>query len=721
VLPDHYNNKTELIFPGPDTQSIVPEVHRSDITWAGEEAHLIIIRDLTRPKRNAAQLAESELIPHSHFENAPVALWEEDFSEVKKLIDILSVSGISDFRTYFVTHPDEARECANLVKIIDVNQFALDLFEVSNKDDFLNSPKMITDSLTEDVFLEQLIAIAEGNTQFECESVLQAFSGKVLDVFVRLSIPPDGEKNWSKVFFTTIDITEHKRVETLLRESEARHRSLFVDSPISLWEEDFSAIKEHVDELKRSGVTDFRKYFLDHPEILSRYTSLVKIVNVNQVTLDLFGVKDRDELSDSIDLVNVIDTFRDELTAFAEGKNIFEGEIEIQTPSVGTKHALVRLSIAPGYEHTWSKVFFSIIEITDLKNTEAALQKANKELIHYVNTLQQRNREISMLNEMGDLLQSCRTIEDAYSVFSYSIEQLFPDLSGTLAMFTEAKDLLEVVSTWGELELPNIEQDIEPEKCWALRRGQVHIVDSSRSRLRCQHLTELDESGVIRSYACTPLVAHGEILGLFTLIGEKDQVVETREQLVITVAERAALAISNLKLREVLHRQSIVDPLTGLYNRRFMVTMLTRDLLRAARQDHPLSIVMLDIDNFKSYNRDFGHDAGDDLLITISHFIESHTRSEDLACRYVEDGFTIILPDTPLDIATNRAEQLREGLKESLVQHHGAPSTGSTVSMGIACYPAHGDSTNEILGAASEALTQAKELGRDRVVVAGKG
>jgi hypothetical protein len=108
VLPDHYNNKTELIFPGPDTQSIVPEVHRSDITWAGEEAHLIIIRDLTRPKRNAAQLAESELIPHSHFENAPVALWEEDFSEVKKLIDILSASGISDFRTYFVTHPDEA-------------------------------------------------------------------------------------------------------------------------------------------------------------------------------------------------------------------------------------------------------------------------------------------------------------------------------------------------------------------------------------------------------------------------------------------------------------------------------------------------------------------------------------------------------------------------------------------------------------------------------------
>src|ERR1041384_3945577 len=131
-------------------------------------------------------------------------------------------------------------------------------------------------------------------------------------------------------------------------------------------------------------------------------------------------------------------------------------------------------------------------------------------------------------------------------------------------------------------------------------------------------------------------------------ITEKGRSVETRQRFVMTVAEHIALALANLKLRETLRSQSIRDPLTGLFNRRYMEESLEREMRRASRGRHPVGIIMLDLDHFKKFNDSYGHDAGDALMRIVGNTLQRSIRAEDIACRYRGEGFTFILPEAAL-------------------------------------------------------------------------
>jgi diguanylate cyclase (GGDEF)-like protein len=162
------------------------------------------------------------------------------------------------------------------------------------------------------------------------------------------------------------------------------------------------------------------------------------------------------------------------------------------------------------------------------------------------------------------------------------------------------------------------------------------------------------------------------------------------------------------------------DGLTGLYNRRYLEDVFNRELHRAERNGKPVSVVMIDIDHFKRFNDQHGHDAGDFVLSTVARAISNNIRPSDIACRYGGEELAIVLPETNLESARGRAEEMRRAIRETNLTHLGQTLPGPTASFGVAVYPEHGTKPADLLKAADQALYRAKREGRDRVCVAEK-
>jgi len=352
----------------------------------------------------------------------------------------------------------------------------------------------------------------------------------------------------------------------------------------------------------------------------------------------------------------------------------------------------------------------TIQNISHLKETEAALRESNHRLSASVGSLEQQTRDISALRLLGENLQACRSLAEAYRMLGPAAEQLFPIGSGAIGVIAPTGSMLEPVVAWGDGELGRV---FSVDDCWALRRGRSHLRTGGQRGLVCRHVP--DETTVT---LCVPMVAHGELVGLLSLGGlVPGPHLEGKQQLAETVGEQIALALANLRLHETLKSQSIRDPLTGLFNRRYMEESLEREMRRAVRSGHPVGIIMLDIDHFKRFNDTHGHEAGDVLLRAVGGILQRSVRAEDIACRYGGEEFTLILPEASLDDAANRADYVRESIRALSVQHHLQPLGGVTVSAGVAIFPDHGPNGDAVLRAADSALYYAKSRGRDRVAV----
>ena len=355
-------------------------------------------------------------------------------------------------------------------------------------------------------------------------------------------------------------------------------------------------------------------------------------------------------------------------------------------------------------------------DVTDRKQAQVALQHANAELTTSLHALEQHNHEISQLNMMTDDLQVCQTVEEARLVIVHSVSRLFPAQSGALYLIAPSRDILEVAATWGDA--PPAVTLFAPDECWGLRRGQPYLSDE-RSAIRCAHVTV--DSPAPTSYLCVPMLASGESIGMFHLNCVSTHAatdVHAKQQLAIAVAEHIALSLSNLKLRETLRQQSIRDSLTGLFNRRYLDETLKREIYRATRQGAPVSVVMFDIDHFKQFNDNFGHDAGDAVLQELGQFLQTHVRGEDIPCRYGGEEFMLILPGIDSATARQRIEDLQEGILSLAVTYRKQRLVMPTLSFGVAEYPEHGQNGEELLRCADAALYRAKKNGRNRVEVA---
>jgi diguanylate cyclase (GGDEF)-like protein/PAS domain S-box-containing protein len=357
------------------------------------------------------------------------------------------------------------------------------------------------------------------------------------------------------------------------------------------------------------------------------------------------------------------------------------------------------------------EVVVLIRDITDRKQAERAVNAAHEQLTGWVNDLEQRHQEITLLNQMSDLLQACLTQEESCTVLTQLLPCLFPNSSGAIFLISDSQNPVEAITTWGTLTSQTL---FVTHECFALRRGQPHFVENTGKGLCCHHLLRPLPS----TYCCVPMVARGKAIGvLYFSPLATELLLPAQRQLAITVAQQIALALANLKLYETLQNQSIRDPLTGLFNRRYLEESLTRELYRAQRSHQPLSIIVIDVDHFKRFNDTFGHDAGDAVLRELGNFLQSNVRGSDVACRFGGEEMVLILPGASLVDARQRAEQLRQGVKQIKIKHHQALGA-ITISLGVACYPEHADAKEPLIKAADAALYRAKAEGRDRVTVA---
>ncbi len=328
--------------------------------------------------------------------------------------------------------------------------------------------------------------------------------------------------------------------------------------------------------------------------------------------------------------------------------------------------------------------------------------------------MQRASRELQELSRFGGMLQSCRSILEAILLSRDSLARLLPGMGGSIYLIDDQE--VKAQAQFGHPCAPTA-ASMSPDDCWALRRGQTYALDRLNPDTKCAHL---DLPAVSRpvSTLCIPLSAQGRNLGLITLSGIPGDAGLAGVDLARAAAEQLSLCLFNLQLQESLHAQTIRDPLTGLYNRRFLEEALAREVARCSRAEKPMAVAMCDIDHFKPFNDTFGHDGGDAMLKAFANLLHDSARREDIICRYGGEEFTLILPEADANSAMRRLNQLREATAAMRVTHLGQQLSQITASFGLAMLETHGDSAESLLRAADTALYQAKANGRNSVVLA---
>lgn len=362
-----------------------------------------------------------------------------------------------------------------------------------------------------------------------------------------------------------------------------------------------------------------------------------------------------------------------------------------------------------------AEMFVNILE----KKWTARQYKENQEKAFLqIRQLEQQNSENEIITEMGDLLQACRTADEAYPIITRYVQRLIPQGKGSLYMIHDPKDPAERVAYWGE-KVPNpAENELISNECWSLRRGRMYVVHDPLVEPICGHIKDPIQKG----YICVPLNAHGTAAGVLHLrmqenrAGSQD-VTDTKQRLAMKIAEYIAMPLTNLKLRDRLRSQAIRDPLTGLFNRRYMEETLEREIRRAVRHSTSVGIIMFDIDRMKPINDRFGHDAGDVLLRGLGRELIGMFRGEDVACRYGGDEFTIVLPEATLAEVWRRAEQMRDSIKRLDLNYNGNPLGKISLSIGVAAFPDHGQTAERVLLACDAASYASKSEGGDRIMM----
>lgn len=367
-------------------------------------------------------------------------------------------------------------------------------------------------------------------------------------------------------------------------------------------------------------------------------------------------------------------------------------------------------------------------ECQEIQNENQSLRQEITTLLGQIQAwileLKRRNLESDLLNRMGYMLQKCQNVEDVEGQLGQYLLRLFMDQPGELFLINENKQVLEKASTWGDIHADPVL--LRKEYCQSLAVNQICSYQDTGTN-KCQyHLTLALNIREHDPYICAPINAQDRTIGVLhqhlpkvspLLQDNRWLNSEHWEQLAGTVAERLASTFINIKLKERLRPQTLRDPLTQLFNRWYMEETLEREIHYAQRHQTPLWVYTMDVDRMKNVNDRHGYDVGDEILKKLSGYLKRHIRSEDVACRSGGDEFTMILLGMPDNAALNRADRLRQGIRDLHIKTYDLLPVGTTASFGLASFPHHGDTAAELLRAAEKALYKAKSGGRDAVMV----
>jgi diguanylate cyclase (GGDEF)-like protein len=409
----------------------------------------------------------------------------------------------------------------------------------------------------------------------------------------------------------------------------------------------------------------------------------------------------------------------EEITAFSDRGEAFTFERTLLSGRV------VAIAARPlpdgGHVVSYTDVTAARKLMTELEASRKAAEAAESRIKGVLAFEERRRRQLHMLSMLGEWLQSCKTLQELYGVVSAHMTRLLPGGAGELYIYSNSRDMLDGACSWHDT---TVLDHIHPDDCWSLRRGRSYVFGTGEVDFICGHVADQGWEARGKGYFCIPIVAHGDTVGLLHVKVPHDHTMRPNDDFetlaemrmfAIQCAEQISLAVANVKLRDQLRDQSIRDALTGLYNRRYLLEELRREIARALKKGTPLSLISFDADHFKRFNDNHGHDAGDTVLRALGELMRKRFDGDEVGCRLGGEEFVIMLPETDREAACVQAEGLRAAVEGLVIRYgdHNLPRV--TISLGVATAPGDGSEPQSLLAAADSALYRAKSAGRNRV------
>lgn len=483
-----------------------------------------------------------------------------------------------------------------------------------------------------------------------------------------------------------------------------------------------------------TGIEDYlTPYYIALPKIDDQVREIAKMISDNPQQLeDMKNLSEhvRDRLDTTARIIGVYQK-EGQTAAMAEvkeglGKREMDEIRIIVADMVGREQGLLtvrRTSVENYFNITMYAAVSGLLVCIGILS--AVFMMMSREAAHRIKTeenlrdtaaeMERTNNETKVIARMGDYLRSAREQEEAYEMIAHNMPEIFPESYGGVSIFNNSRNILHPVLQWGEIP-EGAALEFEPEDCWALRQGRAHLNNGDGTVPTCEHLERIPGGNMT---ICLPMQAQGETIGQIFIGASKAKRHEaTRSELgtMRRVTEQISLALANLNLQRALKEQSIKDPLTKLYNRRYLEETLTRECARAQRNDQPLTVLIMDIDFFKKINDTYGHDGGDAVLVAFAKMLSTKCRKEDIACRWGGEEFVLVLGAADATLALNRAQEICDTARALKITFQGK-IISVTVSIGAAVFPENGESPEDLIRNADQSLYKAKQGGRDRVVL----
>jgi diguanylate cyclase (GGDEF)-like protein/PAS domain S-box-containing protein len=311
------------------------------------------------------------------FDLAPVSLWIEDYSGVRALFQEWRAENVTDIKAFLAANPGRVRRCSERIRILKVNPKTLSLYGARDLDHLMTNLGQVLRDDTFKSHVEEFVQLWYGQTSFSSHTVNYTLAGERLDIQLSGRILPGHEQSWDRVMVAIEDVTERESARRRLVDSQNYAFGLFAHSPVSLWVEDFSAVKRLIDDVRIRGIEDFRVFTDVHEEFVAHCMSEIHVIDVNSRTLELFGAADKEMLLRNLPKIfrdEMGPHFREQLIELWDGK-LFQQREVVNYALDGTKlNLLLQFSVLPNHEHDWSLVQVALTDITARKKAEAYLE-----------------------------------------------------------------------------------------------------------------------------------------------------------------------------------------------------------------------------------------------------------------------------------------------------------------------------------------------------------
>ncbi|MEH1942533.1 MAG: diguanylate cyclase [Nostoc sp.] len=348
------------------------------------------------------------------------------------------------------------------------------------------------------------------------------------------------------------------------------------------------------------------------------------------------------------------------------------------------------------------------IDITETIEAQRSLTDLNQQLEEKARELEAKKRELIYLSDMADMLYSCESEDEVYQVVALTCSKLFPNMSGCIYIIANSKNYVQMNSIWGDEKISK--EIFSQSECWALRRGKLNLLSPRSSGLMCSHLIQ----PVIGTHLCVPFFGQGEVAGVLHIYA-LEEISPEKQQITEIIARTLGIALNNLSIKQRLTYDNLRDGMTQLFNQNYMQTIMEQRLAEAERSGQPLSVIFLDIDNFKSYNSRYGHVTANIVLQGLAKLLLKSIRSFDIPCRWGGEEFVIVMPNMSLETLRKRVEQLRVDVQQMQLRDGDRILESITASFGIAVSES-GITVKDFLNRANQAMLEAKRTGKNRVM-----